>query len=1250
MKRVSTLLVAGTFTILFLVLSWSAAYGEAGTDTLWGKLEEKLNAGESLVLPDGERTLTMENDGNLVLYGPEVEKLLWQSGTSGNPGACYAMQDDGNLVIYSGDLLGYWNLDEGSGTMVADSSGHGYDGTLHNSPAWSTDTPSSMDFADPYALGFNRTGSAEYVTMSGTTEIDQAQELTLSTWVRPDSTTPYSTYMRFITLGNEKAVLRVLYEWGGTRQLQFYMNIGGSLRGIHVHHAWAAGTWYHVAGTYDGSIMRLYLDGVELGTYSISDEVAAGNGILLSHYNSEALDGLLDDVRIYSRALSSTEINDLTDDVLLWESGTSGNPGAYYVMDEDNGNLVVYSPDRPAPLWESGTSGNPGAYYVMQDDGNLVVYSADGSALWASGTWGHPGAELFIADGNLAIFSKPLTEPVWSSQTDGNPGAVLVMESNGDLVIYSAEGTALWSTGTDGNPGATYRMSDGELQVWRPPHCEMNPWLGWVCWPEMLRWQSWTAGVTDPVLVMQEDGNLVINSTSSTLLWETGTGGHPDSELVMEEDGNLVLYSRSEPQVLWESGTAADDHAGAELVMHDDGNLVIRMPLMRKAIWSSNTSGNPGALAKMQANGDLSIYAPDAGSYKSIWNIGKNIWPIPEDFNPYLKLQTDGNLVVYHNGEPQWATSTFLAWMEKLGNAIGGFSIRELAIPGTHDTGTYGLNDRFWADDGNMAKWLFDIDGYAPGHVEVHVHWTKHYTSWWPHIPYWTVHVSLTPHAKLMDMYATTQGANVYEQLHNGIRYLDLRVLYDRKHLYLIHTLKGPNVFTKINDVNHYLRENPYEIVILDFQSFYTQNGSETTTPDKWNGKLIDHIHHTLGDLLIPPPADVNALTMYDIWASGKQVIVFYNQDPPAGKDTSKFWSRDNKLRSEWFNQQSWWSGAGKIGLGQAINDEALCVQTLGSGCGDANTKLWVLQGQLTFNIGTIATYLATGQFSQLAAWLRGNKDAAESVNDKIRSWALGLEPEYTREINILIGDWAGTSDLVQTAIQLNLKKAGLDHLNHGIEGLPLNMTQPDPPPATQLHATAETIPEMVPPAHIRLEATGAWTAVELGEGSAYDHVDGWLEAAHDAGGASFPIGTHTITWSSSDPAGVTGTATQTVRIVAHTPVAEETVLWPPNHKMSTVTIQANVVPSLQGLVTLSAYVASNEPEEGQGDGDKAPDWGEPEIDQENGIIRIPLRAERMAQGYGRVYTVTVVATDSEGHQSEAIVHVDVPRDRSDKE
>jgi CSLREA domain-containing protein len=220
-----------------------------------------------------------------------------------------------NDLVLNDGLLGYWKLDEGSGTIASDSSGYGHDGTLHNSPIWSTDTPSMMDFSDPYVLGFNRTDSVEYVTMSGTTQIDQAQELTLSTWVNLGSTPAGSgyTYMRFITLGNEKAVLRYA-DLDGSGKLQFYMKIDESILSVAVDPVWQTDTWYHVAGTYDGSNMRLYLNGVEQGSYSTSGTVANGDGIILSGSGAdENLDGLMDDVRVYNRALSATQIGDMAD-------------------------------------------------------------------------------------------------------------------------------------------------------------------------------------------------------------------------------------------------------------------------------------------------------------------------------------------------------------------------------------------------------------------------------------------------------------------------------------------------------------------------------------------------------------------------------------------------------------------------------------------------------------------------------------------------------------------------------------------------------------------------------------------------------------------------------------------------------------------------------------------------------------------------------------------------------------------------
>jgi hypothetical protein len=178
-----------------------------------------------------------------------------------------------------------------------------------------------------------------------------------------------------------------------------------------------------------------------------------------------------------------------------WSSNTSGNPGAYAVMQSD-GNLVVYSqngaPSVGGSLWSTNTWGNPGAYAVMQDDGNLVVYRqgggpSTGGALWASGSsarsqtigsgqtlkpgqWTQGQYVLLVMqrDGNLVMYRKRDGAAIWSSGTWGHSGAYAVMQSDGNLVVYGQGGGALWATNTWGHAGAYAVMQDdGNLVVYR---------------------------------------------------------------------------------------------------------------------------------------------------------------------------------------------------------------------------------------------------------------------------------------------------------------------------------------------------------------------------------------------------------------------------------------------------------------------------------------------------------------------------------------------------------------------------------------------------------------------------------------------------------------------------------------------------------------------------------------------------------------------------------------------------------------
>jgi uncharacterized repeat protein (TIGR01451 family) len=97
--------------------------------------------------------------------------------------------------------------------------------------------------------------------------------------------------------------------------------------------------------------------------------------------------------------------------------------------------------------------------------------------------------------------------------------------------------------------------------------------------------------------------------------------------------------------------------------------------------------------------------------------------------------------------------------------------------------------------------------------------------------------------------------------------------------------------------------------------------------------------------------------------------------------------------------------------------------------------------------------------------------------------------------------------------------------------------------------------------------------------------------------------------------------------------------LWPPNHQMVNVAVNYSVEDNC-GPVSLSLSVKSNEPINGTGDGDTAPDW------QVVNAHLVRLRSERSGKGEGRVYTITITATDSAGQSTSKTVAVSVPKNQ----
>ena len=121
---------------------------------------------------------------------------------------------------------------------------------------------------------------------------------------------------------------------------------------------------------------------------------------------------------------------------------------------------------------------------------------------------------------------------------------------------------------------------------------------------------------------------------------------------------------------------------------------------------------------------------------------------------------------------------------------------------------------------------------------------------------------------------------------------------------------------------------------------------------------------------------------------------------------------------------------------------------------------------------------------------------------------------------------------------------------------------------------------------------------------------------------------TLTRTYKATDGSGNTATCSQVITVNDITPPQindlslSQYTLWPPNHTMRDITVNYTVTDNCVSSPSVTVTVTSNEPVNGTADGDTDPDWEV--IDPHH----IKLRAERAANGNGRIYTITVTVDD----------------------
>jgi len=199
------------------------------------------------------------------------------------------------------DLAAYWKFDETSGTTAFDSTGNGNDGIFVGDPKW---VPGRLGGA----LEFD---GDDYLNCGNGPSLQIQDEITIAFWFKVDA---FSNTWEAFMAKSDSAYRASRGDGTGNAT---HMGISGTSAGG--GNGWFNGTvivtggeWHHYAATYDGAEGKIYIDGVLDVTSPGTGRINLSSSDLYIGENSGAtgrfLHGLMDDVRIYSRALMDTEI------------------------------------------------------------------------------------------------------------------------------------------------------------------------------------------------------------------------------------------------------------------------------------------------------------------------------------------------------------------------------------------------------------------------------------------------------------------------------------------------------------------------------------------------------------------------------------------------------------------------------------------------------------------------------------------------------------------------------------------------------------------------------------------------------------------------------------------------------------------------------------------------------------------------------------------------------------------------------
>ena len=179
---------------------------------------------------------------------------------------------------------------------MADASGNGNNGTI-GTATWAT--------LGKYGKALTFNGTSARVTVNDAASLHLTTGMTLEAWVNP--TTVSAKWRDVVYKGDDNYYLE------GTSRNASRPAMGGTFGGLPLYGTGALtkNKWAYLAATYDGATLRLYVNGVQVASRAQTGNIATSANPLEiggDSINGQYFAGVIDEVRIYNRALSASEV------------------------------------------------------------------------------------------------------------------------------------------------------------------------------------------------------------------------------------------------------------------------------------------------------------------------------------------------------------------------------------------------------------------------------------------------------------------------------------------------------------------------------------------------------------------------------------------------------------------------------------------------------------------------------------------------------------------------------------------------------------------------------------------------------------------------------------------------------------------------------------------------------------------------------------------------------------------------------